>query len=477
MIGSRLGQFVIRGPLGVGGMGEVYEAEDTRLHRRVALKVVRQDVALDPLRRARLEREASAVAKLNHPNIVTVHSLEEHEGTLFITMELIDGSTLAGALPKQGFPLDRVLAFSTQLADALGAAHSSGIIHRDLKPSNIMITSEGVLKVLDFGLSRLAVDRDSGAAETDSLTALTIDGRLVGTAAYMAPEQIDGHPADARSDLFSLGVVMFEMATGQRPFAGPTALATLTSIAKDTPPLASELNAGIPDALARVIDRCLVKDPARRMQSAVDLRWQLEDLSRPITPSSRSGSVGAKRQARAGRTRTIAAASVVLGAGLGVSWMAFGGTSEPIRDLRVVRLTVDLPKNTVIGSEFNSHLALSPDGTQLAFTPFPGPVSIRRLDTLKTTVLESSTAPGFRSAPLFSPDGTAVSFIQGNAIVSSMRPFFKAALSGGAPVRLAEYDAFHKGDWGTDGHIYWTGRYPGGIVRISDRGGDSRTGH
>ena len=275
-VGSTLGQFVIRGPLGAGGMGEVYEAEDTRLHRRVALKVVRSEVASDPVRRARLEREASAVARLNHPHIVTVHSLDEHDGILFITMELIEGSTLAAALPAHGFPLDRLLPLAIQLADALSAAHGLGIVHRDLKPTNIMMTREGVIKVLDFGLSRLAVDESGGKETTD---ALTIDGHLVGTAPYMSPEQIDGHVADARSDLFSLGIVMFEMATGRRPFSGATPLATLTSILRDAPAPANEINPDVPEELARIIDRCLVKDPTRRMQSAIDLRGQLEDLA------------------------------------------------------------------------------------------------------------------------------------------------------------------------------------------------------
>ncbi len=481
-VGSKLGLFVICGTLGAGGMAEVYEAEDTKLHRHVALKVVRREVASDPLRRARLEREASAVAMLNHPHIVTVHSLEEHDGVLFITMELIDGSTLADALPAHGFPLDRLLPLSIQLADALSAAHSIGIVHRDLKPTNIMITREGSIKVVDFGLSRLAVDvdRDGGTGTTDSLT---VDGHLVGTAPYMSPEQIDRNVGDARSDLFSLGIVMFEMATGQRPFSGRTALATLTSIVRDIPPLASDVNPGVPEELARVIDRCLVKEPSQRMQSAVDLRGQLEDLARMLESDDwrvRPTRGGAWRRRALGatavpwlgsRTRTGAVMSVVALVLAGLLWFGLSGERESAGDKRVTRFTVDMPKGQVIVAEFNSHLALSPDGAQLAFTTLPGPVSVRRFDGLETRPLEASASPGFRSAPLFSPDGAMISFIQGNAILSSARPFYKAALSGGAAVKLADYDAFHKGDWGTDGWIYWTGQYPGGIVRIPDRGG------
>jgi serine/threonine-protein kinase len=466
VIGSRLGQFVIHAALGSGGMGEVYEAEDTRLHRRVALKVVRQDVAADPVRRMRLEREASAVAMLNHPHIVTVYSLEEHDGVLFITMELIEGSTLASSLPAQGFPFERVRRISLELADALSAAHACGVVHRDLKPSNVMLTRGGVAKVLDFGLSRLAVEQSDAKISTDSLT---VDGSLVGTAAYVSPEQIEGRPADARSDLFSLGIVMFEMATGQRPFNGPSALSILTSIAKDTPPLASDINPAVPEHFARIVDRCLVKDPSQRMQSAVDLRWQLDELGLSSGPTARRRA--ARTDATSTRPGMTAAAGLAALALLGASWITFGRASEPAGDRRVVRLTVDLPSNQVIVPEFNPHIALSPDGTQLAFTSLPGPVSIRRLDTLESSVLESSKTPGFRGAPLFSPDGAALTFIQGNAILSSVRPFFKAALSGGAPIKLVDYDAYHRGDWSSDGRIYWTARYPGGIVRISESGG------
>ncbi len=480
--GSTLGQFVIHGPLGAGGMGEVYEAEDTRLHRRVALKVVRKEVASDPVRRARLEREASAVARLNHPNIVTVHSLDEQDGVLFITMELIEGSTLSAALPAQGFPLDRLLPLAIQLVDALSAAHGLGIVHRDLKPANIMLTRDSAIKVLDFGLSRLAVDGSAGKDMTESLT---IDGRLMGTAPYMSPEQIDGHVADARSDLFSLGIVLFETATGQRPFSGGTPLATLTAILKDAAPFASDVNPGVPDELARIIDRCLVKDSTRRMQSAIDLKGQLEDLARTlestgwVVPSSRGvgrrGRAPAARDTRWSGTRTRIAAAlgiVVVLMVAGGLWFGFVHASEPAGERRITRFTVDVPRGLAIGGAFNPNLAISPDGTQLAITTVPGPVSIRRFDSLETRTLESSASPGFRGAPLFSPDGKTLSFIQGNAIFSWARPFYKAALSGGAALKLADYDAFHKGDWAEDGWIYWTAHYPGGIVRISDAGGD-----
>ncbi|HEY6894623.1 MAG TPA: serine/threonine-protein kinase, partial [Rhodanobacteraceae bacterium] len=350
--GSTLGHFVVVGGIGTGGMGEVYEAEDTRLHRRVALKVVRRDVAADPVRRARLEREASAVAKLNHRNIVTVHSLDEHEGVLFITMELIAGSTLAAALPPHGFPFNRLIAMAVQLADALSAAHALGIVHRDLKPSNIMIARDGTIKVLDFGLSRLAIDPDTGTTQVDTLT---VDGSLMGTVPYMSPEQIEGHTADPRSDLFSLGVVLFEAATGQRPFTGRTALATLTSIVKDQPPKANDVNPGVPDAFARIIDRCLIKDRASRTQSALDLRGQLEDLARMFESG---GSLATRHRMRAplrtASTRRTIGAAVLTVAALAMTagaWLAFAGRARSAGDVRVTRFTVDLPKGSAIYPE------------------------------------------------------------------------------------------------------------------------------
>ena len=477
--GTTLGHYIIGVPLGVGGMGEVYEAEDTRLHRRIALKVIRHDVAADPVRRARLEREATAAAMLNHPHVVTVYSLEEDQSRLFITMELVEGSTLADAIPTQGFALNRLLSISIQLADALNAAHTRGIIHRDLKPANVVIARDGVVKVLDFGLSKIAVGETGVDLTTEMLTG---DEQLLGTAPYMSPEQIGGQPSDARSDIFALGVILFEMATGRRPFDGRAPMATLTSILKDPAPFAGELNEKVPDEISRIIDRCLIKDPAQRTQSAADLRNQIEDLERmldsgawvPVPARSSAGWWRPLRRRIAARTnpRIALTAGAALLIAAGITWQSLSANSTQPVDRRVTRFTIDLPKDTVIGAGYSRLLALAPDGSQLALTPFPGPVYIRRFDRLDTQPLESTASPGFRGGPLFSPDGSTLSFIEGNAIISSRRPFYKAALSGGAAVKLADYDAFHEGDWASDGWIYYTASYPGGIVRISERGGN-----
>ena len=235
MIGTTLGHYRIVELLGKGGMGEVYLADDTRLQRRVAIKVLARELAGDRDRRERFEREARAAAALNHPNIVTIHSVEEADGVPFLTLELIDGQTLADLIPEGGLPLDRVLNLAIPLADAVGAAHQRGITHRDLKPANVMVTSDGRLKVLDFGLAKLKEDARLVAEAGMPTAALTGDGRIVGTVAYMSPEQAEGKPVDQRSDVFSLGVILYEMATGVRPFTGDTPMSILSAIMKDSP--------------------------------------------------------------------------------------------------------------------------------------------------------------------------------------------------------------------------------------------------
>ncbi len=266
MIGKNLAHYKIVSSLGKGGMGEVYVAEDTKLGRRVALKVLPAEMAADPERRARFEREARAVAALSHPNIVTVHSVEEADGVHFITMELVDGKTLAKMLPKNGFALSELLEIAIPLADAVSSAHRTGITHRDLKPDNIMIDGEGRLRVLDFGLAKLhdPAGFEDGATEAPTAAVETEEGKILGTVAYMSPEQAEGKPVDPRTDVFSLGTILYEMATGERPFRGDTSMSTIGAILKDQPTSVTEINPSLPRHLGRVIRRCLAKihDPA-----------------------------------------------------------------------------------------------------------------------------------------------------------------------------------------------------------------------
>src|SRR5437763_7752843 len=260
--GSRLGVYEIAAVLGAGGMGEVYLANDTRLGRQVALKILPRELAADVDRRHRLEREAQAAARLNHPNIVTLFSFEEVDGIAFLTMEYVDGQPLSSLIQPQGLPLERLLPIGIAVADAVATAHKSGIIHRDLKPGNVMVASaNGRVKVLDFGLAKLYESRTVDAAVPTGTVPITAEGRIVGTVAYMSPEQAEGRATDARSDVFSLGVMLFEMATGRRPFSGSSSLSLITSILRDTPVSVSDLKPTLPMEFARVVRRCLQKDP------------------------------------------------------------------------------------------------------------------------------------------------------------------------------------------------------------------------
>jgi serine/threonine protein kinase len=264
-------------------MGEVYKAHDPRLKRDVALKVLPAMMAPDAGQRQRFEREAQALAALNHPNIVTVYSVEEAEGLPFLTMEFVDGKPLANLIPRKGLSLETFFKLAIPLADALGAAHHRGITHRDLKPKNIMVTGDGRVKVLDFGLAKLR-EHQVPAADVSTLPTegLTGSGWIIGTVAYISPEQAEGKPFDERSDIFSLGIVLYEMATGDRPFKGATTVSTLSSIIKDTPAPATNLNRNLPRDLGRIIRHALAKDPERRYQTAKDLRNDLEDLKETL---------------------------------------------------------------------------------------------------------------------------------------------------------------------------------------------------
>ena len=275
--GTKLGVYEVLEPIGAGGMGEVFRARDTKLNRDVALKVLPAVLAEDAERRMRFDREAQAVAALNHPNIITIHSVEQIDDAHIITMELVDGRTLGELIPKGGIPLDEMFEIAVPLADALAAAHGKGITHRDLKPENVMVTAERRVKVLDFGLAKIAESAGDAAGETVAAT-VTAEGKILGTIAYMSPEQAEGKTVDARSDVFSLGVLLYEMATGIRPFEGDTRISTLTAILRDTPPSLTDVRQNIPRHLSRIVNRCLAKEPERRYQSALDIRNELDGL-------------------------------------------------------------------------------------------------------------------------------------------------------------------------------------------------------
>jgi serine/threonine protein kinase/tetratricopeptide (TPR) repeat protein len=336
--GDRLGVYEIGSLLGAGGMGEVYRARDPKLNRVIAIKVLPEATAADPDRRARFEREAQSIAALSHPNIVTIHSVEEADGVLFLTMEYVEGKPLSDVIVKGGLPLPQILSLAIPLADAVSAAHQKGITHRDLKPANVMVTADSRLKVLDFGLAKLANaspvdDRLTGLATA----ALTGEGRIVGTVAYMSPEQAEGKPIDHRTDIFSLGVMLYELATGERPFLGDTSISVLSSIIKDSPQSVMALRPSLPRDLSRIIHRCLVKDADHRYQTAKDLRNELEDLKRetdvgpqatdhlssPSKQSTESAAIPMAPTPPKRRTiwRAIATAATVVGVGVIVAFV------------------------------------------------------------------------------------------------------------------------------------------------------------
>ena len=343
MIGETLARYKVVDKLGEGGMGEVYLAEDTELDRKVALKMLPTEMAGDPERLERFRREAKAVAALNHPNIVTIYSIEESDGTQFLTMEHVEGESLDQMLPPTGLPLTRVFDIAIPLADALASAHERGIVHRDLKPANIMVNKEGRVKVLDFGLAKLTQDDAVDGAEggltqiPTRIATLTGEGMVMGTAPYMSPEQVEGRAMDHRTDIFSMGVLVYELATGRRPFTSDTSAGLVSSILRDTPSSVTEINPGLPRHLARIVQHCLEKDPEARYQSAKDVRNELRSLRREVdsgtvttgsgvSPAERPLGEPEKKKGPGLWVALAAAALLILGIGW---WVGRGGGAEP----------------------------------------------------------------------------------------------------------------------------------------------------
>jgi serine/threonine protein kinase/Tol biopolymer transport system component len=432
VIGNTLAHYNIVASLGKGGMGEVYVAEDTKLHRRVALKVLPEEMAAEPERRARFEREARAVAALNHPNIVTVYSVEEAEGVHFITMELVEGRTLAKMLPKDGFSLGELLDLAIPLADAVSSAHRKGITHRDLKPDNVMVDGEGRLRVLDFGLAKAhdpeGLDEEITHAPTAAVE--TEEGKVLGTVAYMSPEQAEGKAVDPRSDIFSLGTILYEMATGERPFRGDTSMSTISSILRDDPALVTECRRSLPRHLGRVIRRCLAKDPDRRYQTALDLRNELEELKAEIDSGELMVEPGmpAARPNRSMRTVGISGLVAVLAIAAVVAIMSGRKNDSPsqVYELR--------PITGSIGQEMD--INWSPESVFMAY----GLTRAGSADVMVQPIAGGEAqlragGPGTETCPRWSPDGKFLAYVSTSA---EGTPVFLAPPHGGASRMLIE---------------------------------------
>jgi Tol biopolymer transport system component/predicted Ser/Thr protein kinase len=408
MVGQTLGHYKILELLGKGGMGVVYRAEDTTLKRQVALKVL---PASSQERLERFQREAETLAALDHPNIVTVFTVELDEDVHFLTMQLVEGMPLSDLIPKGGMPLERIFETAIPLADALAAAHDKGVIHRDLKPANIMVTDEGRVKVLDFGLAKLRQEAQAPIATQLPTEPLTEEGRAVGTVPYMSPEQVEGKEVDHRSDLFSLGIILFEMATGQRPFHGDSPASVMSAILRDTPPSVTELSTSLPRDLAKIIRRCLVKEPERRFQTARELAIELEELQSEVASGEAWQSVSSSPSRHpALLLGGIAAAGIVLAAVMAlIVWVVrfdaerATDESEP-RAVAFTRLLFDTARKGAFSA--------SPNGDFFVYASDAlgnWDIYLQRIGGGKAINL-TEDSPVDDKQPSFSPDGEAIAF-------------------------------------------------------------------
>jgi Tol biopolymer transport system component len=451
VVGRTLGHYKVLEQIGAGGMGEVYAAEDLRLRRRVALKVLPAAVASDPARRARFEREATALAALNHPNIVVVYSVEEADGIAFMTMELVEGRPLSAEIPAGGLPVARFFDLAIPLADAVAAAHKAGVVHRDLKPDNVVVGAGGRVKVLDFGLAKLRDDEaasSSGSASVMPTRHLTGQGQIVGTVSYMSPEQVEGRPIDQRTDVFSLGVVLYEMATGKRPFQGDSPASIISSILRDAPQPASVVNRGLPRHLTRIVRQCLAKDAEERTQSARDVRNQLVDLRREIDsgavtpgePGAQAGPVPRGRLLAAAMTG--AAVMAAIAAAL-LFWR--GGSGSPAAVSTGALAMTQQKLTDAPGEEITP--SVSPDGKFVVYasrsTGNFDIYSLRVGGSLPANLTKDS--PADDREPAFSPDGSRIAFRSerdGGGI-------YLMGATGESVVRLANFG--YRPSWSPDG--------------------------
>ncbi|MFI5182564.1 MAG: protein kinase [Thermoanaerobaculia bacterium] len=456
--GTRLGPYEILAPLGAGGMGEVYKARDTRLERTVAIKVLPEKFFEERDSIARFEREAKSLAAVSHPHIAALYSFEEISGRHLLVMELAEGETLADRLTRGPLSLEDVLRFGADIADALDKAHRQGIIHRDLKPGNVMLTRSGV-KLLDFGLAKPLASIGSSPTVTTALpteAAVTKAGMILGTLPYMAPEQLESKPADARTDIFALGCVLYEMTTGKKPFSGPSQASLISAILTNDPPLASSLQPRTPPALDRLVHRCLAKDPERRVQNARDVALELADAS--ALPERGTAPVApARRGARLGWI----AAGVFLALLLG-SLLIPRRTSSPV-PLPKLRLTIP----PLAGAGFQGMLALSPDGRMLAFVATGADgndlLYLRPLDSLESRVLAGTEGAAL---PFWSPDSRSIGFFAQSKLK-------RIEVGGGTPITLCEAQEPRGGSWSSRGVIIAAVHTGGAVVRVAEGGGQA----
>src|SRR5499426_1490818 len=396
--GQGIGAYKILALLGRGGMGVVYRARDERLRREVAIKVLPASFAHDADRLRRFEQEAHATSALNHPNILTIHDIGAHEGAPYIVAELLEGKELRQQLEQGALPVRQALEYAQQITRGLAAAHEKGVVHRDLKPENLFITKDGRVKILDFGLAKLKPPQiDAADSQAPTQKKITDPGTVMGTVGYMSPEQVRGQEADHRSDIFSFGVILYEMLSGRRTFGGESSMEVMNAILKEEPQELGETNAKISPALEKIVRRCLEKKPERRFQTASDLGFALEALSTP------SGSRLASSEERTNRSLALprewiawAGAAVLSLLTLGLTWAYL--TRQPTPDARVMKFSILPPEMSSFGQ-----IAMSPDGRHLAFTAATGGLVqlwVRALDDTEAKPLGGTQGATF---PFWSP--------------------------------------------------------------------------
>jgi len=463
-VGKHLGSYEILALIGVGGMGEVYKARDTRLDRTVAIKILPDHVANDADFRQRFEREARTISSLNHPHICTLYDVGSDNGVEFLVMELLEGETLAQRLAKGALPLPQVLRYAIEIAEALDRAHRQGVTHRDLKPGNVMVTKAGA-KLLDFGLAKLKPTSPvqlSGAAAT-ARDPFTASGTILGTLQYMAPEQVEGNAADHRADIFAFGAIVYEMATGKKAFEGGSQASLIGAILKDEPRPISTLQPLSPPGFDSLIATCLAKDPDERWQSAADVARQLRLLQGGLSqPSSPQSVAMAAREHRARRPSSVALGAFALGLLIAGAVVYYLRQPPPPAPQPVVRIATPLNMRSDLPV-----VTMSADGKRVAFRSADSPlVQIRDLDEF-----EARAVPGTADAtltPCFSPDGEWIAYSAANN--SQLK---KMPVAGGAALTLVEAIGTDTCHWGDDGYIYFGAGY--GIWRVPQDGGPAES--
>jgi eukaryotic-like serine/threonine-protein kinase len=469
--GTKLGPYEIQSPLGAGGMGEVYRARDTRLDRTVAVKILPSHLSDNPEARQRFDREARAISSLNHPNICTLYDVGHQDGMDYLVMEFLEGQTLADRLMKGPLPLDQVLKYGIEICEGLESAHKTGVTHRDLKPGNIMLMKSGA-KLMDFGLAKaIAATAPPASSLTMTLSGpsadqpLTARGTIVGTFQYMSPEQVEGKEADARSDIFALGAVLYEMATGKRAFEGKTTASVIAAVLERDPAPISTVQPTSPPALDRMVKTCLAKDPDERFQTVHDVKLQLKWIAEGATSSSTSGGLApATVDSRKIRERTLAAAALAFALATLVLGVAY--FRRPVNDTPSLRSSILPPENTSFaGGVAASGYAFSPDGTRLVLSvqslEGKSGLWIRRLNSLTAQEL-AGTENG--ALPFWSPDGQWVGFFADGKLK-------KVPATGGSAQLICDAPAGRGGTWSPQGVIVFAPTIGGPLFRVSENGG------